>query len=139
MWSARRLRSCAAGRLRALVLALVLVTLTGCGGGAPSEPTAGPAAPAESPAAVPSPAQRPALASPVASPSPSTAPGSAASATGASQSYTVKDGDTLLKIAEKFYGDGTLWRRIYDANKDSIGENPDALKVGSKLSIPPKP
>ncbi|MBD2778495.1 LysM peptidoglycan-binding domain-containing protein [Iningainema tapete] len=34
--------------------------------------------------------------------------------------YTVKDGDTLPKIAEKFYGDRSWWRPIYDANPDVI-------------------
>jgi len=51
----------------------------------------------------------------------------------------VQSGDTLLTIAEQFYGDGTQWRRIYDANKDVIGADPDKLKIGMKLKIPPKP
>ena len=34
--------------------------------------------------------------------------------------YTIKSGDTLWSIAVKFYGDGSKWRLIYEANKDII-------------------
>jgi nucleoid-associated protein YgaU len=59
-----------------------------------------------------------------------------AEATG--ETYEVQSGDTLLSIAQQVYGDGTQWRRIYDANKDTIGADPDRLKIGMKLTIPPK-
>jgi len=49
--------------------------------------------------------------------------------------YTVKPGDTLAGIAEKFYADRTAWKRIYQANRDKLA-NPNALKVGQKLIIP---
>lgn len=45
--------------------------------------------------------------------------------------YTVEDGDTLPKIAEKFYGDRTYWATIYDAN-----ENVVVLVPGVELVIP---
>jgi nucleoid-associated protein YgaU len=51
----------------------------------------------------------------------------------------VAEGDTLATIAAKFYGDETLWRRIYDANRTQIGDNPDNVKLGATLRIPPKP
>jgi len=58
------------------------------------------------------------------------------------QMYTVKyipgDRDCLWKIAEKFYGDGLKWKRIYNANKDKI-RNPDLIKPGWKLKIPALP
>lgn len=50
--------------------------------------------------------------------------------------YTVGQGDTLAGIAEKFYGDRTAWRRIYQANRDKL-PNPNALNVGQELSILP--
>jgi len=50
----------------------------------------------------------------------------------------VQSGDTLLTIADQKYGDGAQWRRIYDANKDVIGSDPDKLKIGMQLKIPPK-
>jgi ABC-type amino acid transport substrate-binding protein len=53
--------------------------------------------------------------------------------------YVVQAGDTLSKIAGKVYGDvgPKAWHRIYDANKDAIGADPSALKLGMKLKIPP--
>jgi nucleoid-associated protein YgaU len=52
--------------------------------------------------------------------------------------YTVKSGDTLWRIAERFYGDGTKYRIIAHASgtEDTIA-NPDVpLNPGSKLIIP---
>ncbi len=54
------------------------------------------------------------------------------------QLYAVKAGDTLTSIAKKFYGDGAEYLKIYEANKDLIGDSPDNLKVGQELKIPPK-
>ncbi|KAB8314888.1 LysM peptidoglycan-binding domain-containing protein [Tolypothrix campylonemoides VB511288] len=45
--------------------------------------------------------------------------------------YTVESGDTLPRIAEKFYGDRTCWQTIYDANQDVI-----VLIPGVELFIP---
>ncbi len=112
-----------------------------CGAGAaPPTPTS---VPATAVSAVPAPSpQRPPLASPVASPAPAVTaatPTTAASAdTTAGDTYEVQSGDTLLSIADQFYGDTTQWRRIYDVNKDVIGSDPDKLKIGMKLKIPPK-
>jgi nucleoid-associated protein YgaU len=52
--------------------------------------------------------------------------------------YEIQSGDTLGTISQKCYGDPTQWRPIYDANKDTIGSDPDKLKLGAKLTIPPK-
>lgn len=52
--------------------------------------------------------------------------------------YEIQSGDTLLTVAEQAYGDATQWRKIYDANKDVIGPDPDKLKIGMKLKVPPK-
>ncbi len=49
------------------------------------------------------------------------------------RNYVVKRGDRLWKIAEKYYGDGRLWRRIAKANP---GINPNRLKRGAILRIP---
>lgn len=37
-----------------------------------------------------------------------------------SSTYTIKSGDTLWAISQKFYGTGTKWGTIYNANKDII-------------------
>lgn len=74
--------------------------------------------------------------SPTPSPSGSPRPAAIPSVT-AKAEYTVEAGDTLRSIAEQVYGDATQWPRIYAANRDTIGPDPDALDAGTHLSIPP--
>ena len=52
--------------------------------------------------------------------------------TSSSQTYTVKNGDCLWNIAKKFYGKGSEWTKIYEANKSAIEE--DAKKHGKSSS-----
>lgn len=52
------------------------------------------------------------------------------------QIYVVVAGDSLSKIAKRFYANANDWRRIYDANRTVIGDNPDLIKPGQKLTIP---
>ena len=49
--------------------------------------------------------------------------------------YTVKSGDCLWNIAKKFYGDGSKYTKIYEANKDKI-KNPNLIYVGQVFVIP---
>ena len=49
--------------------------------------------------------------------------------------YTVKPGDTLWGIAERFLGKGSRWREIYYANRAIIGANPNIIRPGQKLTI----
>ena len=51
------------------------------------------------------------------------------------QEYTVKVGDTLSKLAERFYNSVAAWEKIYEANKDSL-KNPNYIFIGQKLLIP---
>ena len=51
------------------------------------------------------------------------------------QSYTVKSGDSLSKIAKQVYGDASAWKRIYEANRDTI-KDPDMIHPGQKFTIP---
>jgi nucleoid-associated protein YgaU len=67
-------------------------------------------------------------------PSPATPP--AAPAPSAARTHTVQSGDSLWKIAKKHYGDGNRWQRIYDANRQVIGANPDKIYPGQVLQIP---
>lgn len=62
--------------------------------------------------------------------------GAAAQAQEACTTYTVRPGDNLRRIANKAYGDGDLYRRIYDANISVIGEKADLIGVGASLVIP---
>lgn len=51
----------------------------------------------------------------------------------AGRTYTVRDGDTLSRIAAAYYGQDDAWPRILDANP---GIDPAALKPGTVLTIP---
>ena len=51
------------------------------------------------------------------------------------QTYTVVAGDSLSKIAKKFYGNANAWNTIFQANKDKIS-NPDLIRPGQVLRIP---
>ena len=47
--------------------------------------------------------------------------------------YTVKSGDTLSKIAKRFYGDANHYHQIAKA---SGIDNPDKIDVGQQLTLP---
>lgn len=51
------------------------------------------------------------------------------------KTYTVQAGDTLWAIAAKYYGSGSEYSQIYNANTDKIS-NPNLIYVGQVLSIP---
>lgn len=50
--------------------------------------------------------------------------------------YRVQAGDSLSKIALKYYGDASRWPPIYLLNTGVIGRNPNMLRVGLTLEIP---
>ena len=54
-----------------------------------------------------------------------------------SGSYTVQQGDTLMRIAFENYGDLYKWKSIYEANKDKIS-NPNAIPAGTVLKLDKK-
>jgi nucleoid-associated protein YgaU len=64
-------------------------------------------------------------------------PAGDAPAAGAPRTYTVVAGDSLSKIAKRFYGDANQWKRIFEANRDII-KNPDLIHPGQTLKIPDK-
>ena len=51
------------------------------------------------------------------------------------QTYTVKSGDTLSKIAKEHLGDANAYMKIFDANKDQLTD-PDKIKPGQVLKMP---
>jgi nucleoid-associated protein YgaU len=56
----------------------------------------------------------------------------------AAEEYTIKSGDSLEKIAKAKYGSTRFKDLIYEANKDRL-KDPDSLRAGDKLRLPPKP
>jgi LysM repeat protein len=53
----------------------------------------------------------------------------------ASRSYTVRPGDTLSSIAQRFYGNPADWPFLYHVNESEIA-NPNVIYVGEKLKVP---
>jgi NitT/TauT family transport system substrate-binding protein len=51
------------------------------------------------------------------------------------QVYVVKSGDTLSKLAERFYNSVSKWEKIYEANREIL-KNPNYIFIGMKLTIP---
>jgi nucleoid-associated protein YgaU len=51
------------------------------------------------------------------------------------QHHEVQKGDTLGKIARKYYGDASLYMTIFEANKDQL-KDPNKIFPGQKLRIP---
>lgn len=54
----------------------------------------------------------------------------------AAKTYTVKSGDCLWNIAKQFYGKGSDYTKIYNANKGTIGGNPNLIYPGQVFTIP---
>ena len=52
---------------------------------------------------------------------------------GGGETYTVKSGDSLSKIASHY--DGVSWREIFEANRDQL-DDPDLIQPGQVLKIP---
>ena len=57
------------------------------------------------------------------------------------QAYVVKKGDTLWDLAVKYYGSGSKYVKIYNANKTSTEgfdaiKNPDKIYPGWRIKIP---
>ncbi len=53
--------------------------------------------------------------------------------------HIVQNNDSLWKIAASFYGDGTKWRIIRDANRELVGDDGSRLRPGMTIVIPPAP
>jgi len=53
----------------------------------------------------------------------------------ATGTYTVRPGDTLASIAERYYQDAGDWPWIYNANRSTISD-PNTIYIGESLTIP---
>jgi len=73
-------------------------------------------------------------------PSAASAPAAAAQAPArapapATNTYTVKAGDNLTRIAARTLGNGQRWDEIFNANRDQL-DAPESLRVGQVLRLP---
>lgn len=66
---------------------------------------------------------------------PTAEPESAAPEEETGRTYTVKSGDSLWKIAEQAYGNGSKYPKIFEANRDIL-DDPDKIFPGQVLKIP---
>ena len=49
--------------------------------------------------------------------------------------YVIESGDTLSKLAKKYYGNAMDYPKIFEANREVI-KDPDKIFVGQKIRIP---
>ena len=56
----------------------------------------------------------------------------------AASEYVVQPGDSLSTIAGRHFGDvgPNAWRAIWEANRETIGDDPNRLRVGMRLTLP---
>jgi nucleoid-associated protein YgaU len=52
------------------------------------------------------------------------------------RTHTVGSGDTLMGLAQRYYGTRSRWKEIREANKDQLPADTSPLKIGMKLKIP---
>ena len=58
-----------------------------------------------------------------------------AKSAGSPRTYVVQPGDSLFRVAEKYYGDSTQWKKIRDANRTRI--DPDGrIRAGQIIVVP---
>jgi nucleoid-associated protein YgaU len=51
------------------------------------------------------------------------------------RSWTVREGDSLRRIAQRVYGNESLWKAIRDANPGKVAAG-DVIAPGTELTIP---
>ena len=51
--------------------------------------------------------------------------------------YTIVSGDSLSKIAKKFYGNAMDYPKLFEANREVI-KDADLIYPGQKIRVPPK-
>ena len=49
--------------------------------------------------------------------------------------YTIVKGDSLSKIAKKYYGDAMKWNTLFEANREVI-QDPDLIYPGQVIRVP---
>ena len=63
------------------------------------------------------------------------APAGTPGRSGVRRIYTVVQGDSLSRIAQREYGSASKWHAIFEANRDQI-KDPDLIYPGQVLTLP---
>ncbi len=50
--------------------------------------------------------------------------------------HSLNQGEDIWLLAELYYGDASLWRVIYHANLDALGDDPETTSPGLEIFIP---
>src|SRR5262249_28245634 len=50
--------------------------------------------------------------------------------------YKVRPNDSLIGIAQRFYGEKRRWKEIYELNKSVVGSDPEMVREGIVLKMP---
>ncbi|MEM6333472.1 MAG: LysM peptidoglycan-binding domain-containing protein, partial [Planctomycetota bacterium] len=53
--------------------------------------------------------------------------------------HTIQSGENLSSISQRYYGQAGRWRALFNANRDVLGNNPNAIRAGMVIVIPPLP
>ncbi len=64
------------------------------------------------------------------------APSSKRSTPETPKTYTIKSGDTLWGIAQKYLGDGSKYKSIHDINQPPLAKDPDKIYPGQVIKLP---
>ncbi len=104
-------------------------------GAAPADPNAvAAAAPADGADPYAGTTTDPYAAAPEAAPEPTASAGTEFAGSRATENYSFKSGDTLMRVAFEVYGDFYQWRKIYEANKGVISD-PNHIPEGTALKL----
>lgn len=57
---------------------------------------------------------------------------------GEMREYTLRRGDSLSIVAARELGNGARWTEIYELNRDTIGPNPERIRDGMVIKLPPR-
>jgi len=58
--------------------------------------------------------------------------------TDGTRTYVVKSGDSFYRIAERELGSGPRWPELMALNRELVGNDPQSLRPGMKLRLPPR-
>ena len=55
---------------------------------------------------------------------------------GTKTTHTLKEGETIMRVALKYYGTKKLYKYILEYNKETLGEDGNKVRIGTKVKVP---